>query len=77
MGSDLSYEDLSSRDLDESEYERLDDEQWENRECFVLKTIPKIETRSSYSKHVSWVDKATFTIVKEHSFYKRGKLEKE
>lgn len=77
MGSDLSYEDLSSRDLDENEYERLDDEKWENRECFVLKTIPKIEIRSSYSKHVSWVDKATFTIVKEHSFNKRGKLEKE
>ena len=77
MGSDLSYEDLSSRDLDESEYERLDDEQWENRECFVLKTIPKIGTRSSYSKHVSWVDKATLTIVREHSFNKKGNLEKE
>ena len=28
MGSDLSYEDLSSRELEKNDYKRLDDAQW-------------------------------------------------
>ena len=77
MGSDLSYEDLSSRDLGENDYERLDDESWNNKDCFVLKTIPKKEAGSSYSEHVSWIDKTTMTLLKERSYDKRGELEKE
>ena len=77
MGSDLSYEDLSNRDLDENNYQRLNDEKWNNKDCFVLKTIPKNETRSSYSEHVSWIDKATLTLLKERSYDRRGDLAKE
>jgi len=36
MGSDLSYEDLSNRDLDKSVYTRLDDETINGVDCFVL-----------------------------------------
>ena len=32
MGSDLSYEDLSNRDLDENNYQRLNDEKWNNKD---------------------------------------------
>ena len=77
MGSDLSYEDLSNRDLDKNNYQRLNDEKWNNKDCFVLKTIPKNETRSSYSEHVSWIDKATLTLLKERSYDRRGDLAKE
>ena len=31
-----------------------------------MKTIPKNETRSSYSEH-AWIDKATLTLLKERS----------
>ena len=77
MGSDLSYEDLSSRELEKNDYKRLDDDQWSGKECYVLETIPKKEARSSYKRHVSWVDKATLTIIKERSFNRRGSLENE
>jgi hypothetical protein len=77
MGSDLSYEDLSSRELAKNDYKRLDDDQWSGKECYVLETIPKKEAGSSYDRHVSWVDKATLAIVKEQSFNRRGSLEKE
>jgi outer membrane lipoprotein-sorting protein len=76
MGSDLSYEDLTSRDLNENEYKRLDDETIEGHECYVLEITPKPEAKSSYSKHISWVIKNTLIGLKEESFDRRGELKK-
>jgi len=77
MGSDLSYEDLSSRELNDNDYNRLEDEPVNGIDCYVLEIIPKKEAKSSYIKHVSWINKSTLTAVKENSFDKRGKLHKE
>ena len=76
MGSDLSYEDLSSRNLDENDYNRLDDEMVEGKDCYVLEIIPGKEAKSSYSKHVSWIEKSSLMGVKEESYDKRGRLKK-
>ena len=76
MGSDLSYEDLSSRDLDENEYKRLGDEEVDEVDCYVLEISPKKEAKSSYSKHISWIAKEGLYGVKENSFDKRGELKK-
>ena len=76
MGSDLSYEDLSSRELSENDYNRMEDEPVNGIDCYVLEIIPKKEAKSSYTKHVSWIDMSTLTAVKENSFDKRGKLHK-
>ena len=74
MGSDLSYEDLSNRELNDHNYKRLDDETWLGRDCYVLQIIPKKELKSSYTRHVSWIDKNEMTNLKEQSFDKRNKL---
>ena len=78
MGSDLSYEDLSSRNLDENEYNRLDDEfdSMTGKDCYVLEITPGKEANSSYSKHVSWIEKSSLMGVKEESYDKRGRLKK-
>ena len=76
MGSDLSYEDLSSRDLDENEYKRLGDEEVDEVDCYVLEISPKKEAKSSYSKHISWIAKEGLYGVKENSYDKRGELKK-
>jgi len=76
MGSDLSYEDLSSRNLDKSVYTRLDDETINGVDCFVLEITPKKEAKSSYSKHTSWIDKNSLMAVKEESYDKSGALKK-
>jgi len=76
MGSDLSYEDLSSRELNENHYNRMEDEPVNGIDCYVLEIIPKKKAKSSYTKHISWVDKSTLTTVKENSFDKREKLHK-
>ncbi len=77
MGSDLNYEDLSTRELDNNDYKRLDDAKWMDNDCYVLETIPKKELKSSYGRHISWVDKNNMTIVREESFNRTNQLEKE
>lgn len=76
MGSDLSYEDLTSRDLSENDYSRLADEIIDGVQCYVLEITPKKEAKSSYSKHISWVIKENLVGLKEESYDKRGELKK-
>ena len=47
------------------------------RDCYVLETIPKKESQSNYVRHVSWIDKNHMNILKEQSFNRKNKLEKE
>ncbi len=77
MGSDLSFEDLSSRVISNYDYNRLEDRSLVDTECFVLETIPKKESKSFYSRHVSFMDKNTLNIVKELSYDRNGDLIKE
>ena len=77
MGSDLSFEDLSNRRLNGNDYKRLEDAKWLGRDCYVLETVPKKESKSNYVRHVSWIDKSHMNILKEQSFNKNNKLEKE
>ena len=74
MASDLSYEDLTSRELDKHEYERKEDETIDGVECYVIEVIPTAKAESSYLKHKSWINKSTLNLVKEESFDKRGEL---
>ena len=76
MGSDLSYEDMSSRELNENDYNRLNDYVVEGKECYLIEIVPRKVAKSSYSKHVTWIEKSTLVAVKEESYDKRGKLEK-
>ena len=76
MGPDLSYEDMSSRDLKDNDHNRLDDEIINGKDCFVLEVQPKKEAKSSYSKHISWIEKSSLMAIKENSYDKRGQLKK-
>ena len=76
MGSDLSYEDMSNRDLEENEYKRLEDDMVDSIACYVLEVVPKKEAKSSYFKHKSWINKESLAAVKEESYDKKGKLKK-
>ena len=72
MKSDLSYEDMLSRDLDDFEYKIID----EDDNFYILESIPK-DQNSEYSKHESWVSKDKLLIKKEKSYDKEGKILKE
>ena len=77
MGSDLTFEDLSNRVLKHNTYRRLNDDFIDNVECYILESVPKKEAQSSYSRHISWIDKKTLNLLKENSFDNRGELHKE
>ena len=74
MASDLSYEDLASREIDKYIYKRKDDANIDGVDCFVVEVRPSDKVDSSYLKHLSWINKSTLSVVKEESYDKRGEL---
>ena len=77
MGSDMSYEDLSSRQLDEFKFSIIGQEVFEGKSCHLLESKPKENIRTEYSHHVTWVDTTLLIPLKEESFDKSGQLLKE
>ena len=76
MGSDLSYEDMTSRSLEENIYKRLEDDTLDGKDCFVLEVLPNEEIKSTYSKHITWIDKESMIAVQEESYDLGGGLRK-
>ncbi len=76
MGSDLTYEDMTSRALDDYTFELLREEELAGDSVWVLQSNPKPELRSAYSRIVSWVRQADALPVKEEYYNRSGQLEK-
>ena len=77
MGSDLSYEDLSNRELNENQYKLIREEKIDSLDCYVLEIIPNENLRSEYQKHITWITKDNFLAIKEESYDKSGGLLKQ
>ena len=71
MGSDLSFEDLTSRTIKDYTYNLLDEETTDGVEYWTLESIPDPSLRSSYGRIVSKVRKSDAFVVQE-SYYDRG-----
>lgn len=76
MGSDLSYEDMTNRDLEEYNFKILSDSSScsisSEEECYILSSKPKDEY-SEYSEHKTWVSKNNYIAIKEESYDKDSK----
>ena len=57
MGSEFSYEDIASQEVEKYSYKWLRDETYENMECFVIERYPVDKENSGYSRQVAWIDK--------------------
>ena len=77
MGSDMSFEDLSSRQLDEFIFTLIGQEVYDSISCYLLESIPKGNIRTEYSQHITWVDSTLLIPLKEESYDKFGQLLKE
>ena len=78
MGSDLSYEDMTNRELSEYSYRILEQDTPCNygdkdQSCYLLESVPN-DKKSEYSKHISWIEKNNFLSLKEDSYDKSGSL---
>jgi outer membrane lipoprotein-sorting protein len=76
MGSDLSYEDLYTRELNDYTFKLLREEEFNDELCFVLESIPNKELKSDYNKHISWISQENLIPHKEESFNNNGLLHK-
>lgn len=77
MGSDLSFEDLTSRNIDDYSHNLLGEEVINGEEYWLLENIPNADLRSSYSRIVSVVRKSDAQVSKELYYDRAGELIKE
>jgi len=74
MGSDMSYEDMTSRELEEYTYSLTGSETIDEIEYYLLEAVPDAELDSEYSKHLSWVSKIDLLVTKEESYDNANRL---
>lgn len=70
MGSEFSYEDMSSPELEKYDYRYLKDEDFKGRPSYVIERYPK-DNRSLYKKHIAWIDKEHYIVWKIEFFNRR------
>jgi hypothetical protein len=64
MGTDFTYDDLKSREIDNFEYELLREEEFNGYQTYVVEAIPKNPEDEQYAKTISWITKEHFIPVK-------------
>tara|TARA_Y100000996_G_C22507041_1_gene636834 strand:- start:489 stop:1241 length:753 start_codon:yes stop_codon:yes gene_type:complete len=76
MGSDLSFEDLTNRNINDYEYKLVDENascsDYETG-CYKLISEPK-NVDSEYSYHITWITKDNYLSVIEESYDKNKEL---
>ncbi len=77
MGTDLSYDDISSADRDASldTHSYLREESLDGKACHVIESVPK-DPKYQYSKMVSWIDKGSLVAWKIELYGKNGEIVK-
>lgn len=83
VGSDFTYEDVSGRDIEEDDYSILREEKvsefgstGQEKDCYVLKSVPKDPKSADYSYRLSWIDKGSFLPLKEEYYDLKGEIYK-
>lgn len=75
MGSEFSYEDISSQEVEEYTYTWIRDEPLDGLDMYVIERVP-VDKNSGYTKLVTWVDKEYFRTMKVEFYDRKGALMK-
>jgi hypothetical protein len=70
MGSEFSYEDITSQEIEKYTYKWIKDEVYEEKECFVIERYPVNKKYSGYTRQMVWIDKSEYRVWKI-DFYDR------
>ena len=73
MGSDFTYDDMGSRNVDEDVHTLLEEKTVEDHKCWVIESESK-DKRDIYSKKVSVIRQDCYVAVSVEYFDKLGKL---
>jgi outer membrane lipoprotein-sorting protein len=74
MGSEFSYEDIASQEVEKYTYRWLRDEIYDGRDCFVSERYPVDKKYSGYSRMVSWMDKEEYRPLKMEYYDRKNAL---
>lgn len=74
--SDFTYADLERRDVKDSSYKKLADEDVGKEHCNVVEATPNAGTDATYAKVTSWLRKTDDVPLRTQFFGIDGKLEK-
>ena len=69
MGSEFSYDDIASQEVEKYTYNYLRDEEFNGFDCFVIEYDP-VDPKSGYKRQIVWMDKAEYRVHKI-DFYDR------
>jgi outer membrane lipoprotein-sorting protein len=73
MGSEFSFEDIASQEVEKYTYEYLREEKYNGIDCFVVAYDP-VDQKSGYSVQNVWVDKSRYIILKTEYFDRKKSL---
>jgi len=73
MGSEFSYEDLASQEVEKYTYKYLREESLNGRDSFVVERYP-VDPKSGYTKQVVWFDQETYRPEKNEFYDRKGDL---
>ncbi|MFP4021973.1 MAG: outer membrane lipoprotein-sorting protein [Halanaerobium sp.] len=73
MGSDFTYDDMKSREIDDFEYELLEEDEYNGYETYVVEAIPKNPEEEQYAKTINWITKEHYVPVKVEMYDKDSK----
>jgi len=73
MGSDFSYDDISSTDrkTDQDNHKILRTEKFNGKDCYVIESSSK-DANYQYSKMIQWIDVTSLVIYKIELYDRRG-----
>ena len=69
MNSELIYQDMVIRYINEYDYKIINEEIYNDNVCYVIESIPK-ENISTYGKHRTWISKKDYLPLMEISYSK-------
>ncbi len=73
MGSDFTYDDMGSRNVDEDTHKLLGEESINGHKCWKLESVPK-DKREIYSKKIAFIRQDCLIAVKVEYYDKMNKL---
>ncbi len=73
MGSEFSYEDLSSFEVEKYTYKLLGEEAFTDQESYKLESYP-VDKYSGYTRLITWVDKIHYRVLKAEYYDRKNAL---
>lgn len=74
MGSEFSYEDIASQEVEKYTYKWIRDEVYDGHDSFVIEQYPVDSKNSGYRRQVVWIDKKEYRLLKVEYYDRTNSL---